>query len=105
MMMTRCGIDIDEYFDFDDFKFIIDFNTRQTVNDIVNNSFSEFDHATCSSRQGGIPAGGDFRFSENTTACPLTTRRKVQWSGVFAHTCGKPHNCQRLYAAQSANFS
>jgi hypothetical protein len=32
MMMTRCGIDIDEYFDFDDFKFIIDFNTRQTVN-------------------------------------------------------------------------
>jgi hypothetical protein len=46
---------------------------------LVNNSFSEFDHDGNFGSQGGIPAGGDFRASENTTACPLTGRHNVKW--------------------------
>jgi len=32
MLLTRCGIDAESYFDFTDFQYIIDFNTLQTAN-------------------------------------------------------------------------
>ena len=32
MLLTRCGIDTDDYLDFEDFQHITDFNTRQTIN-------------------------------------------------------------------------
>ena len=32
MLLTRCGIDADDYLDFEDFRHITDFNTRQTIN-------------------------------------------------------------------------
>ncbi|GHT83982.1 hypothetical protein FACS18947_0710 [Bacteroidia bacterium] len=32
MLLTRCGINADEYLDFEDFRFVSDFNTRSTVN-------------------------------------------------------------------------
>jgi hypothetical protein len=32
MLLVRCGIDPAEYLDFEDFRFIADFNTRNTVN-------------------------------------------------------------------------
>ena len=32
MLMTRCGINADEYYDAEDFKYIYDFNTPNTVN-------------------------------------------------------------------------
>lgn len=32
MLLTRCGIDAEIYFNFEDFQSIVDFNTRQTVN-------------------------------------------------------------------------
>ena len=32
MLMTRCGIDGEAYFDFEDFQHVVDFNTLQTVN-------------------------------------------------------------------------
>ena len=32
MLLTRCGIDADDYLDFEDFQHITEFNTRNTVN-------------------------------------------------------------------------
>ena len=32
MLLTRCGIEADKYLDFEDFRHITDFNTRQTIN-------------------------------------------------------------------------
>ena len=32
MLLTRCGIDADDYFDAHDFRYVIDFNTRSTAN-------------------------------------------------------------------------
>lgn len=32
MLLTRCGINADEYFDFEDFQPIFNFNTRDTIN-------------------------------------------------------------------------
>ena len=63
MLFTRCGIDAGYYFDFDDFRHIIDFNTPRTVNalglavsDIAENCLREIS-ATVISLQKERAAG------------------------------------------------